>query len=154
MPASLCHRCVGSQTVAATLEPPTALPRGSCGDRSSHLGRAEHHQLPGRDRDTSCSTQAVTPGRWVHYQSLLVPQIPQAAGGQAVEMEVVNETQSLFLCPNAHRELSLGSPRCVNAQPERIQRGFGHPVHKAPTLVPKTTTAAQATGDLICGDMR
>lgn len=141
--------------MADTLEPPTALPRGSSGDHSSHLGRAEHHQLPGRGRDTSCSTQAVTPGRWVHYQSLLMPQIPQAAGGQAVEMETVNKSQSLFLCPNTHREQrTLGSPGCVNAQPERIQRGFGHPVHKAPTLVPKTATAAQARGDLIHGDMR
>jgi len=70
-----CCRHARSQTAAATPEPPTTLPHGSSGGHSSHSRRAGH-QLPGRGRDVSHSTWAVTPGRRVRHQSLHGPQIP------------------------------------------------------------------------------
>lgn len=73
----------------------------------------------------------------------------------AMEIEAVNGSEFLFLCPNAHGEQSaLGCPGCISEKTERIQRGFGHPVHKGPMAVPEKATAAQAGGDLIQGDMR
>lgn len=61
----------------------------------SYLGCAGC-QLPDRDRDISHSSWTVALWRWVHHQSCYMPQA-LSTGDWAMEIKVVNESESLFL---------------------------------------------------------
>lgn len=99
----------------------------------------------------------------MHHQSHHTPQIPQVLStcwgsgriqDHLLEIKAVNESKSLFLCPNTNREQSaLDSLACFSAKPEDTER-VQTTVDNASMLVSKTATAAQARGDLIQGDMR